>query len=192
LHLALRWLRIDLSCNDFSSNDWKGRPLSAAAAPVLRRPSAGDGAQLWRLVGSIGALERNSAYAYLLLCTHFADTCLVAEIEGELVGFVLAYRPPTEPDTVFVWQVGVGATARGRGLARRLLDALIERPACRGVRTLCATVSPDNAPSQALFRSFARARGIACADEPGFAAASFPEPHPDETLLRIGPLKGST
>jgi L-2,4-diaminobutyric acid acetyltransferase len=155
---------------------------------ILRHPTAGDAASLWRLLGRIDGLERNTSYAYLLLCSHFADTCLVAERDGGPIGLVLAYRPPTRPDEIFVWQVGVAPEARGAGLAGRLLDGLLAAPACAGVRFLTATVSPDNQASRALFAALARRRGVPLERGPGFAAALFPEPHEDEDLVRIGPL----
>lgn len=165
-----------------------GGPADPAIS--LRPASPADAAPLWRLIGDVGTLERNSCYAYLLLCAHFGATCLMAERGGRLVGFVLAYRPPSDPDQVFVWQVGVAPEARGAGLGGRLLEALVAQPACAGVRYLTATVSDDNAASMKLFTGFARRRGVACEVGPGFPAALFAEPHEDENLLRIGPLKG--
>jgi L-2,4-diaminobutyric acid acetyltransferase len=157
---------------------------------LSRRPRPEDAAPLRRLIGEVGTLEQNSCYSYLLLCTHFASTCLLAERRGELVGFVLAYRPPSHPEWLFVWQVGVSSSARGVGLGRRMLTELIDQPAARSARFLTATVSPDNAASLALFRGFARAQEVPCEHGPGFASALFDAPHPDEHLLRIGPLKG--
>lgn len=97
----------------------------------------------------------NSVYGYLLLCLHHAPTCVVAEQDGAVVGFVLAYRPPMQPKVVFVWQVAVLWEARGLGLAKRMLKTLLERDACRQARFLETTVTPSNTASQALFRSLA-------------------------------------
>lgn len=155
---------------------------------IVRRPRPEDAAAIWRLLPAIGGLERNTAYAYLLLCSHFADTSIVAERAGEVVGFVAGYRPPTQPEAVFVWQVGVAPSARGQGLGGRMLDGVLAMPGCRDVRYLTATVSPDNEASLALFRGFARRRQVPCEEGPGFPAPLFPEPHPDENLFRIGPL----
>lgn len=155
---------------------------------TIRPPRVEDAAAIWRCLPAIGGLERNSAYAYLLVCSHFAETSVVAERDGELVGFVSAYLPRSQPATLFVWQVGVAPTARGHGIADRLLEAALARPACRGVRHLTATVEPDNRASLALFRGFARRRHVDYAEGPGFPAHLFPEPHPDENLVRIGPL----
>jgi L-2,4-diaminobutyric acid acetyltransferase len=157
---------------------------------ILRPPTAHDGARVWQLLGRTGGLERNTAYAYLLLCSHFADTSLVAEAGAgaDLAGFVLAYRPPARPGEVFVWQIGVAPEARGAGLGGHLLEGLIALPGCAGVTHLTATVGPSNRASRALFAGFARRRGVPCEVGPGFTADLFPEPHEAEELLRIGPL----
>lgn len=166
----------------------------SGAGVILRAPQVADAAAIWKLLPEVGNLERNSAYAYLLLCSHFADTSLIADREGAIAGFVLAYRPPSETTSLFVWQVGVAPAARGAGLGTRMLDGVLARPACDAVTHLTATVSPDNLPSLSLFRGYARRRGVACEIGPGFPASLFPAPHPDEDLLRIGPLvqKGRT
>jgi L-2,4-diaminobutyric acid acetyltransferase len=155
----------------------------------LRPPTERDAARVWRLLERTGGLERNSAYAYLLLCSDFAETCLVAERDGELVGFVLGYRPPARRDEMFVWQIGVAPEARGTGLGTRLLAAVLEQPACKDVRYLTATVSPDNEASRRTFAALARTRGAAFEVAPRFGAELFPEAHPDEEQVRIGPLQ---
>lgn len=155
---------------------------------ATRTPIVTDGLEIWRLVSRMGGLELNSCYAYVLLCSHFAETCLVAERAGKLVGFVAAYRPPSHPTDLFVWQVGVAPEARGLGVGSRLLDVLIDRPAAWGARFLTATVSPDNAASLRLFNGFATRRQIPFQVSTGYPAALFAESHADEDLVRIGPL----
>lgn len=157
---------------------------------AFRAPEARDGMRIWALVREAGVLEQNSAYCYLLLCTHFAANGIVAEHDGELVGFVTAYRPPSDPEAVFVWQVGVAPAGRGRGLGTRLLNRLVEQPGNRDARCLTATVDPDNTPSNRLFAAFARAQGARLTREPGFGSKLFPPGHAPEPLLRIGPLRG--
>lgn len=168
-----------------------GRDARPPRPCSLRPPAAEDAAAIWRALPEIGELERNSAYAYVLLCTHFAGTAVVAHDGAELAGFVLGYRPPTVPDAVFVWQVGVRPAWRGAGLGQRLLDEVVWRAGeVAAVRELHATVAPDNLASRALFHGFARRRGVACAVRAGFPAALFPAAHADEELLVIGPLPG--
>jgi L-2,4-diaminobutyric acid acetyltransferase len=156
---------------------------------AFRKPRLKDGAQLWRLAGECSPLEPNSCYAYLLLCYHFSDTCVVAEQGGEIAGFLAAYRPPALPGFVFVWQVAVRQGARGRGIASAMLDELLRREACRDVCFLEATVAPSNQASQALFRSLARRLEARCEETPLFAREMFAEEgHEEEILFTIGPL----
>lgn len=156
---------------------------------VFRNPTVADGAAVYRLIAEIGTLERNTCYAYLLLCSHFAGGAVVAERDGEVVGFVLGYRPPSRPDACFVWQVGVHPEMRGRGLATELLSRFVSLPAYADCPYLEATVGTDNAASRALFSRFAEKRGVACEIGPGFPGALFAtETHEDEDLFRIGPL----
>src|SRR3546814_6183592 len=45
-----------------------------------RRPQKADGPAIWALIRSIQALDDNSLYCNLLQCSHFADTCALAEL----------------------------------------------------------------------------------------------------------------
>lgn len=160
-----------------------------ATALDFRTASLRDAPEIWELVSDSGALEENSLYCYLLLCRDFSDTCVVACRGNEIVGFVLAYRPPKSPETVFVWQVGVAEAARGQGLAKRLLRSLVSVPGCDGVRYLEATVTPSNTASRRLFQSFAKALDVPCDIQQGFTADMFGiGDHEEEELFRIGPF----
>lgn len=161
-------------------------------ALILRSPLRSDGAAMWSLAQ--GAVDTNSAYSYLMLCEYFADTCVVAEIDGVVVGFVTGFRPPDTPTTVFVWQIVVGSAARGMGLGSRMLDRLALDPTgierYGQIDTLKATVTPHNTASQELFRAFARRRSTPCRESPLFAAADFPADaghHEPEIQFQIGP-----
>ncbi|MEZ4368003.1 MAG: hypothetical protein R2939_17245 [Kofleriaceae bacterium] len=61
------------------------------------------------------------------------------------------------------------------------------RPANADARFLTATVAPDNAASQALFRGYARRHELPVAELAGYPASLFPADHAPEPLLRIGP-----
>lgn len=164
--------------------------MQAAAHPDLRldAPTAADAAAVARLVRACPPLDPNSTYAYLLLATHFAGTCVVARDRGGIVGFLSAYVPPAQPEVLFVWQVAVAAPARGRGLAAAMLDHVLLRPAARRVAWVEATVNPSNAASQLLFARLAARRGTGFATSPLFTADLFPDAHEDELLVRVGPL----
>jgi L-2,4-diaminobutyric acid acetyltransferase len=152
----------------------------------LRPPSLADGAAVAQLVRDAGELEPNTTYAYLLLCSHFASTCVVAEERGELLGVLLGYRMPDDQKRLFVWQVGVRPSARGRGVAKQMLGHLIDRPKLQDVATLEQTIAPSNAASLGLFSSFAKSRGLELTSSRGFLASDFgSHPHEEEHLVRI-------
>lgn len=165
-------------------------PASICTDPInLRSPTKGDAPAIHRLVSQCPPLDLNSLYSYLLLAEHFPATCIVAETDGVAFGFVSAYKPPTRPDALFIWQVAVHERARGRGLGKQMLQALLQRPNLADVRYLETTVSPGNAASRRMFDLLAQNLGAAVSEAPLFSRTMFgPQAHDDEPLLRIGPL----
>ena len=125
----------------------------------LRAPSKEDGQAVWDLIAACPPLDQNSMYCNILQCSHFAETGVAAEKEGDLVGFISGYIPPQQPETVFVWQVAVHEKGRGQGLAKRMLKEIVSRDACKDVTHMETTITADNEASWALFRSFARDLG---------------------------------
>lgn len=159
---------------------------STAGGEGLRfdAPSPRDGAAMWSLVEQVG-LDLNSPYAYVMWAEYFAVTSVVVHRDDELVGFVAGFCPPQDPDTLFVWQIGVAPSARRLGLGSRMLDHLVRRCAPRHVE---ATVTPDNDASASLFRSMGSRHGAPVIEEMAFPAELFPGGHEAEIRFRIGPL----
>lgn len=155
---------------------------------TFSKPSVEDGASMWELVKN-STLDLNSAYKYIMMCEFFAETCVVAKENNKLVGFVTAFIPPEKPDVVFVWQVGVDASQRGKGLASKILHELLERDACKNVNYLEATVTPSNQASQALFKRISRDHDTHCEVQECFSKDLFPgDDHEAELTFRVGPL----
>ncbi len=156
---------------------------------ALRLPTAEDGPALHQLVGRCPPLDPNSLYCNLLQCSHFADTGLAAQLDDTLVGFVSGYRVPQRRETFFLWQVVVAPEVRGRGLARRMIHALLRRLSSSAVTYLETSITPDNAASWALFRGLARDLNCPCEESILFSSAThFRNAHATEHLLRIGPF----
>lgn len=166
-----------------------GQANDADSGVRLRRPVAADGPAVTALIAASPPLDPNSAYCNLLQCTHFADDCVIAEQGGALAGWVSAYRLPSEPDTLFIWQVAVAPSARGQGLALRMVDALLERSGARNVRFIITTITADNRASWALFESIARRRKTGLDRSILFDRdIHFAGRHASEWQARIGPL----
>jgi L-2,4-diaminobutyric acid acetyltransferase len=163
---------------------------SREGGPIqFRMPCAEDGPRVSGLIAASPPLDVNSAYCNLLQCTDFRETCVVAERAGKLLGWISAYRPPAEPDRLFVWQVAGDPDARGEGLALRMLEALLARSAAAGATTLSTTVTADNRASWALFKAFARGHGATLTKSPRFEReAHFAGAHDTEWEVCISPL----
>ena len=115
--------------------------------------------------------------------------CTEADGNATLMGWISAYRPPSQPDAIFVWQVAVAADARGLGLGRRMLDHILTRRAAEDAQRLTTTITKDNAASWGLFKSFARHRSAQFHHAPHFERqAHFAGAHATEYLVTIGPL----
>lgn len=180
----------DMAARDCAT---RGPARAGAASPddafVFRAPVAEDGPAITRLVAACPPLDHNSRYCILLQCTHFADTCLLAEWEGDILGWISGYRPPSEPEAMFVWQVAVDERARGCGLGKRLLGHLLERPGVRDAKRLIATVGPSNDPSRRMFAGLAARFGLDMEVCPHFESDThFGGAHEAEQLISIGPL----
>ncbi len=164
-------------------------PVNSASGWVFRQPERRDGAVLHDLIAASPPLDLNSRYAYLLVCEHFAETSVIAEQDGAMVGAVTAYIPPTHPDTLFIWQVAVAERLRGQKLASRMLEHLLVRcvkPRC--LRWMEATISPSNSASRKLFTQFATRNDVGVTTTPLFAPRDFGSSgHEEEHLYRIGP-----
>lgn len=167
----------------------QGQPCKEGAngnAVTLRLPGKQDGYGIHQLISQCPPLDLNSIYTYLLLCEHFSSTCVVAENDGRIDGFVSGYFRPDQPDVLFVWQVAVRKEARGTGLGQRMLSALLDRPGVTTAHYLETTVGPDNAPSRGMFHALAKARGATVTESALFDSGLFgPSGHEDERLIRI-------
>ncbi|MDD5094732.1 MAG: diaminobutyrate acetyltransferase [Dehalococcoidia bacterium] len=152
----------------------------------LRHPYFLEGLSIFKLIRSCPPLDLNSAYYYYILCRDFADTCVVAESEGRVVGFISAYLRPRQPDCIFVWQVAVDPDFRGRQIASSMLEWLIKQLHHHKIRTMETTVSPSNQPSQALFRGFTQRHQASLETSEFLRVDHFEDPsHEGEILFTI-------
>lgn len=154
----------------------------------LRPPTLFDGAAITQLIHQCPPLDTNSAYCNLLQCSHFSKTSVVAEDEGEVVGFISGYLIPDRQNTLFIWQVAVSKKARGIGLASRMLDWLTNHQN-NHENWLETTITDNNKASWSLFEGFARNKKTDLKRSTMFDSAQhFNHKHDTEYLVRIGPF----
>ncbi|PIC76702.1 diaminobutyrate acetyltransferase [Sporosarcina sp. P19] len=155
----------------------------------FRIPTVEDGKFIWQLIKDTKILDLNSSYSYLLWADQFSDTSIVVEDHGKLVGFISGFIQPKAQDTLFIWQVAVDESVRGKRLASRMLHTILQSDACRNIRYLETTVTPSNIPSTNLFKGLARDLGTECTITDGYTKDQFPGcGHESEKLFRIGPF----
>lgn len=143
---------------------------------------------MWKLVNQ-STLDQNSVYKYIMMSSYFPETCVVAKKNDQVVGFITGFIPPNQPDTVFVWQIGVGSDQRGQGIASKLLHVLIEQQSENDIHFVESTITPSNKASQALFEKLARDYQTECEIESFFTKELFPDESFEEELkFRIGPF----
>ena len=156
---------------------------------MFSKPTKEDGTAMWELVTK-STLDTNSSYKYILMSEYFQDTCVVVKEDNQVVGFITAFIPPKQTDTVFVWQVGVDASQRGKGIASRMLHYLLESEPCKHVRFVEATITPTNKASQSLFQKLARDFNTDISSSEFFTADIFPgDEHEEELKFIVGPIK---
>ena len=87
--------------------------------------------------------------------SHLPEHRLVAELDGEVAGWcaVVPYSRRAVYRGVGEESVYVAERARGRGVGRALLEAVIESARAGGLWTLQAGIFPDNGASLALHRA---------------------------------------
>ena len=157
---------------------------------TIRQAESTDGGKMQLLAKQCPPLDINSKYSYLLMSTHFSQTCTVAVTGEEILGFQTGYFEPDQPDVLFIWQIAVGDAGRGQGLAKRMVRDLLARFPRGRVSFLEQTVTKSNEPSRALFRSIARELGAPLEETLLFGPEHFgASDHEPEYLLRIGPIR---
>lgn len=155
----------------------------------LRHPTAEDGMAIHQLIANCPPLDTNSAYCNLLQSSHFAQTAVIAEKDGKVVGSVTGYIPPQEPDTFFLWQVAADSSARGTGLGTAMIHFILTSEACKSVQFLNTTITEDNEASWGLFKGIAKKLGAELNSEVMFdKKRHFKGEHDSEMLVRIGPF----
>jgi len=153
----------------------------------IRKPRPNDGFDIHQLIANSPPLDINSVYSYYLLSHHFSDSCVVAESDGRIVGFISAYRIPQRPQTLFIWQIVVIHEMRGKRIAWRMLESLLQRYHKDEVNQVEATVNPGNTASRGLFERLAAVHDTTLHEETFLPSTAFgpDDNHESEILLRV-------
>lgn len=111
----------------------------------FRTPTQRDGIAMWRSRRPDGL----SPYGYFALLHHLAGTSVVAELDGEVVGFLIA-RPASGQSIEIIDGTVDAALPSRRTVFFQMLARLIELSECRGALYVDTTSSCDHELVQAL------------------------------------------
>jgi GNAT superfamily N-acetyltransferase len=88
-----------------------------------------------------------------LFFVHFRDTSFVAEVNGDLVGFLIGFLSPTLTEEAYIHFVGVHPDYRKLGVGRTLYERFFDLIRNSGRRRVRCVTSPVNNVSIAFHRS---------------------------------------
>lgn len=103
--------------------------------------------------------------AHPIFFYELGEHALVAEDQGEVVGFLFGFRTASQPLTGYVHMVGIHPDHRRRGVGQALYQKFTETCHETGVRRMKAIAFPGDEGAIA----FHRALGFHVADEPDYA-----------------------
>ncbi|RPJ51527.1 MAG: diaminobutyrate acetyltransferase [Methanobacteriota archaeon] len=154
---------------------------------TLRNFALSDVAEVYKLlVANRPYVGLNSRYTYFLLAKDFSETCIVAEMNGRIVGFSSGYIPPNRQDTFFSWESVVHQEYRGNGLQKTML---LHQLKITKVKYLEGTVNPSNEISTKNFNELADMLNADCESNILFSEEDFDnDGHEAELLVRVGPI----
>jgi L-2,4-diaminobutyric acid acetyltransferase len=116
----------------------------------FRKPNESDFERVYDFVSACKPLESYAVHFYKIMLRYFRNTCLVAEENNVIVGFVLGFVSQVDPKTYFLWQIGVSPEKQGQGIGNRLLTEMESLLKKTRVGRMELTVDPENITSQKL------------------------------------------
>ena len=128
-------------------------PDAAAGQIRLRNITPEDYALVIRVVDDWWGGRAMHAMLPKLFFVHFRDTSFVAEVNGDLVGFLVGFLSPALTDEAYVHFVGVHPDYRELGVGRALYEHFCGVARNAGRRCVRCVTSPVNKVSIAFHRS---------------------------------------
>lgn len=105
-------------------------------------------------------LDLHTVFTYWTLFKYFGDTCFVLEKEGRIIGFISSLLSSNQPDTLYLWQIGIDPDYRGNRYAEILLKRVVEAARAKDCKGLQVTIAHENRSSYRLFSRFALEQGL--------------------------------
>jgi ribosomal protein S18 acetylase RimI-like enzyme len=138
--------------------------MSMAADPldglVVREPTGDDHRRVlaaidpwWGGLGGEDASARRAMLVSRLFFQHFANTSMLVERDGELVGFLIGFLSQSQPDEAYIHFVWVSPELRGMGVGAALYQRFFALAKAHGRSVVRSVTSPSNRASVAFHRA---------------------------------------
>lgn len=123
----------------------------------IRNVDPDEGALLRSLAAQCAPLDLHTPYTYWVIAHYYSQSCFTLTDDGEPVGFITSL---VQGDRGFIWQIGLLAPYRKRGLSQMLIDAVVSAFSRNGIKEVELTISDDNPDSFGAFSSYCVAHGL--------------------------------
>lgn len=128
---------------------------------TIRNACGADSALLRSLAAACGTLDVHTPYTYWVACQYHGSSIFILEDAGTPVGYLMALD---NPDCVFLWQIGILASYRGKGLSQLLYERVMDF-ASAAQKPLQVTIAPENKASYGALASICRSRNLSILQE---------------------------
>lgn len=118
-------------------------------------------------------------YIYWMLGKYFSSTCLVAEEQDQILGYIGALVS-AEKQKVFVWQIAVKSNERGRHIGRKLLENVVLATKKMGIEQLEIAINEENHSCRHMVEKLVQDLGGTIAEKDRYKDEGF-----CETVYRI-------
>jgi len=118
---------------------------------TIRQAGEEEFLEIHRFISGCGVLESYAEHFFKIILRYFGNTSFLAEADGKIAGLMWGFGSQKDPETFFLWQIGVDPAFRGEGIAHRIMEHAEEHLPRLGFRRIEVTVAPENVPSRRLF-----------------------------------------
>lgn len=145
------YYRYDIATQELIEKKNKHVHSLKQARPEFQTAREEDFLMIQRFVARCPPLEGYPPHVFKILLRYFRNTCFVAKIDREVLGWVLGFISQVHDATYFLWQIGIGPALQGKGVGGELLAYVEDEVEKKGCKRIEVTIDPENIPSQKLF-----------------------------------------
>lgn len=139
---------------------------------IVKNVEEKDASLIKHLALSCPPLDVHTPYTYWVLCRYFNKSCFVM-YDGEApIGYITAIDID---EGVFIWQIGVIESYRGRGYASLLIDKVYEYAGLKNL-DMFVTIDKENKKSYNSFNGFCKKHNLKFEEIGSLSIDDFDDP----------------